>query len=268
VIVYKYVSAGALRGVLASQRMGFTHPADFNDPFDRPRVLRSPYGTGMNTIFDGYLTGEQMAQQADDAWAKCAVASFTRTYDNGLMWSHYADSHKGAVIEIDADRAALTALSLLLPIQFGAVVYTKRPNRGTYGRGGGRAEVGERRFDIGNYELLQRLFLSKPIAWAYEEEVRAVTEPHRRFWTDEGQTPDGLWEKIELPGKTIYGLRLPRGSITRVFAGARYAEHDWLTEKAAEFGFGIMSAAPSFDEYDLNFESLVESTLGNLPPIW
>lgn len=40
-IIYKYVDAATLELILYSQRIIFTHPADFNDPFDRPRVSRA-----------------------------------------------------------------------------------------------------------------------------------------------------------------------------------------------------------------------------------
>ncbi|MEH2702897.1 MULTISPECIES: DUF2971 domain-containing protein [Rhizobium] len=251
-IVYKYVSLTALRGIIESHRIGFTRPIDFNDPFDQPRVLRSAYPRGMNTLFDTYVTGEEMARNADTTWGQCAVASFTRTYDNGLMWSHYADSHRGAVIEIDADVAKLTSRGLLIPVQFGSVIYMKRPNRDTYENRKRIAEIGDQRFDIENYELLQRLFLSKPISWAYEEEVRAVADIHGQVWNDR-ITCDGLWKKIDLTDKTIFGLTLPKRSITRVFAGSRFSEMEWLKEQSKLFGFEIMTAAPAIETYDLSF---------------
>jgi hypothetical protein len=254
-IVYKYVSSKALRGILESNRIGFTRPVDFNDPFDRPRVLRTAFPKGMNSLFGGYITGEQMAVEADAAWGLCVVASFTRTYDNGLMWSHYADSHRGAVIEINADLARLTSHGLLIPVQFGSVIYTKRPNRETYENSKRTPEIGDERFDIGNYELLQRLFLSKPMSWAYEEEVRAVADI-QGYFSNGRVTMDRLWEKIELGEKTIFGLTLPKGSITRVFAGLRFAEMDWLNEQSKLSSFEVMVATPTIETYDLSFKQL------------
>ncbi|MBY3090179.1 DUF2971 domain-containing protein [Rhizobium laguerreae] len=256
-IVYKYVSTAALRGIVESCRLGFTRPIDFNDPFDQPRVLRSAYPKGMNTLFDSYVTGEEMASRADATWGQCAVASFTRTYDNGLMWSHYADSHRGAVIEIDANVAGLTSRSLLIPVQFGSVIYMKRPNRDTYERRTKIAEIGDHRFDIENYELLQRLFLCKPISWAYEEEIRAVADIRLNFWN--GRTTfDGLWKEIELADRTIFGLTLPKRSITRIFAGSRFSEMEWLKEQSKLFGFEIMAAVPAVETYDLSFNPVVD----------
>jgi hypothetical protein len=257
-IVYKYVSSNALHSILESNRIGFTRPVDFNDPFDQPRVLRSAFPKGMNTLFGGYMTGEQMAGEADAAWGLSVVASFTRTYDNGLMWSHYADSHRGAVIEINADLARLTSRGLLIPIQFGSVVYTKRPNRETYENSRRIAEIDDGRFDIENYELLQRLFLSKPMSWAYEEEIRAVADIQSQFWNGR-VTIDSLWEKIDLADKTIFGLTLPKGSITRVFAGSRFSEIEGLNEQSKLCGFEVMIATPTIETYDLSFKALGSS---------
>lgn len=182
-IIYKYVDAKTLDAILTNNRIGFSHPRDFNDPFDRPRVSRQPYGFEYHNLFDGRLmTREAQAEEADAAWNECAVSSFTRTYDNALMWAHYANKHTGAVIELDADKAGLMSKYLLIPVQFGSVIYMKRPNpdpdiaRGLTALRSRVIERGEGRFEIDNYEGLQKLFLTKALAWAYEEEIRAVTE--------------------------------------------------------------------------------------------
>lgn len=121
-IIYKYVDAATLDLILTSQRVAFTHPRDFNDPFDRPRVSRRPYTFEYHSLFDGRLmTREAQAEEADAAWNSCFVSSFTRTHDNALMWAHYANKHTGAVIEMDAEQAGLMSKELLIPVQFGSV---------------------------------------------------------------------------------------------------------------------------------------------------
>lgn len=156
-LIYKYVSATALCGILGDWRLGFSLPADLNDLFDRPRVERSRFPQSVVTLFDG-KTAEELALEEDADWETCAVGSFTRTPENALMWAHYADGHRGAVLEIDADIAELTHKSLLIPVQFRSVIYLKRPNTSRYGRFRlpTFAKAGE--FQIEDYERLQRLF--------------------------------------------------------------------------------------------------------------
>jgi hypothetical protein len=252
--IYKYVSANALKGIIESNRIGFTEPPYFNDPFDQPRVIRTSYPNDHISMFDGPQTADQLADADDKHWNRCGVASFTRTYDNSLMWSHYADSHKGAVIEIDAEKAGLMSSSLLIPVQFGSVIYMKRPNRKQPKSYPFIPESGEGRFDIGNFELLQRLFLSKPIAWAYEEEVRAVTDIYRTL-DNFGQMPwDDLWARITGTGKVVYGMALAPQSITRVFCGKNYDYISWLREQGVSRSFHVLRSVLYPDEFGMTFE--------------
>lgn len=262
--LYKYVGPDALWQILQSQRIMFSHPADFNDPFDRPRVSRSAYDGEYHSLFTGELmTRERQAEDADASWAKCAVSSFTRTHDNGLMWAHYADKHKGGVIEFDAEIAGLTSRSFLIPVQFGSVIYMKRPNpdrrppRGFIALRDQMVRAGEDRFEIENYEGLQRLFLTKGLAWAYEEEVRVVCEPFRYPWGETGESFLGDWKRIPKDhGNFGYLWKLPAKSITRVFAGLRFGDLDALREQAMIGGFDLMrpDLCPH-DDYELHFQS-------------
>ncbi|WP_244478026.1 DUF2971 domain-containing protein [Methylobacterium sp. Leaf86] len=262
-IIYKYMDAITLNLVLDSFRIAFAHPSDFNDPFDRPRVSRRPYTLEYHSLFTGELmTREAQAAEADEAWNKCAVSSFTRTHDNALMWAHYADKHKGAVIEIDAREAGLTSTELLIPVQFGSVIYMKRQNpeeslaRGFDALRSQAVTGGENRFEIRNYEGLQRLFLTKPMPWSYEEEVRAVCSQFLYRWDDQDESFEGQWKRIvKADGNPIYGLRIPSRSITRIFAGLRYENLGMLRERCTREGIRLMLPInePS-NGYEMDFE--------------
>ena len=250
-LIYKYVSDVALRGILNSSRLGFSLPANLNDLFDQPRVERSRFPQSVMTLFDGGKTDEELAQEEDARWGTCAVGSFTRTPDNALMWAHYAAGHRGAVIELDADIAELTVPSLLIPVQFGSIIYMKRPNQSRYGRLRLPTFPKDGEFRLEDYERLQRLFLSKPLSWAYEEEVRAVVRTSD--FAVSGRSMDGRWERFELDGRTLWGLRLGSGAVTRVIAGARFEGMDWLRAWAAEHRARVERATPSPDTWDLKF---------------
>lgn len=246
--IYKYVDARTLDLILQTRRIMFTHPADFNDPFDRPRVPRSGYDFEYYSLIgDELMTRERQASEADQAWGKCAVSSFTRAHDNALMWAHYSDKHRGAVIEIDAEEAGLTSKQFLIPAQFGSVIYMKRPNpdpapaRGLSAMRARQITSGEDRFQIDNYAGLQRLFLTKGLAWAYEEEVRVVCESFRYHWGDNNESIDSSWKKIvKGDGNAGYGWLIRPSAITKVFVGMRYTGLDQLREQAEMLGFEIM----------------------------
>lgn len=261
-IIYKYVDAHTLNMILQSRRIMFTHPADFNDPFDRPRVSRAAYGFEYHDIFTNELvTREMQADQADTAWGQCAISSFTRTHDNALMWAHYADKHKGVVLEIDAEEAGLTSKSFLIPVQFGSVIYMKRrnPDPGPVrGLEDSRARIikrSEGRFEIENYEGLQRLFLTKGLSWAYEEEVRVVCEPFHYNWDSNNESFTGSWKRIiKGDGNFGYGWRLRPGSITRVYAGLRYGAMNELREQALVHDFQLMRPdSTRRSDYEVHF---------------
>lgn len=250
-LIYKYVGHKPLREILTGRRLGFSLPTDLNDLFDRPRVERSHFPQSMQSLFGSMKTAEEMAQEEDAVWETCAVGSFTRTPENALMWAHYADGHRGVVLEIDADVAELTCGSLLVPIQFGSVVYLKRPNTSRYGRLRIPTFRQADEFRLEDYERLQRLFLSKPLAWAYEEEIRAVVKASD--FAHAGRSMDGRWERMTKEGRTFWGLRLDPGAITRILAGARFADIDWLRTWAAENSVAIERATPSPDTWDVAF---------------
>jgi hypothetical protein len=265
-LIYKYMSAADLELTLENNRIIFNRPVNFNDPFDQPKVLRDRFTDDEYDLWEQrYISPQEQADQVDEYWGKFAVSSFTRTFDNALMWAHYADKHKGAVIEIDAEHAGLMSTDLVIPVQFGSVIYLKKPNR--FYRKNYRASAidtvrissGENRFEIDNYEQLQRLFLSKPLSWAYEEEVRAIWEPNATFWNDNGETWDGSWRKIGEGGSELFGKQMPPGSIKRVFIGLRYDElkRDSLYQRLGEQGCGVMVPLKLSDaSYDIQFEQL------------
>jgi hypothetical protein len=262
-IIYKYVDAATLKLILTSQRIGFAHPIDFNDPFDQPRVSREAYQYEYHSLFDNMpMTTDAQVARAEEAWGKCAVSSFTRTHDNVLMWAHYADKHAGAVIEIDASVAGLMSTELLIPVQFGSVIYMKRPNpdlspaRGFQSLGSQTARAGENRFEIDNYERLQRLFLTKSIPWSYEEEVRAVCPPFEYGWDDNGFSFNNKWQKFtKSNGRPIYCFGIEPKSIKRVYAGLRYTDIDYLREEGSKQNFDVMIPDAKSDGYEIRFHA-------------
>lgn len=86
------------------------------------------------------------------------IISFTKKQDNLLMWSHYADEHRGMVVEFDSEHA---------------IFHSIYKDEGIP-RAGKLSEVSyeiKRRSEFGGFE---DPFFEKPKCWGYEEEWRLV----------------------------------------------------------------------------------------------
>lgn len=87
------------------------------------------------------------------------VTSFTETRDNLLMWSHYADEHKGMVVEFDPNH------------EFFISTYTT-PNNSHEGHLSRVLYRKERLSQVDDY--LMDVFVHKSDEWSYEKEHRLI----------------------------------------------------------------------------------------------
>jgi hypothetical protein len=109
-----------------------------------------------------------------------------------------------------------------IPAQYGSVVYiTRRPNNPFVGKFKTPIEVGgTHHFPHDHYEKLQRVFLSKPLCWSYEEEVR-VLKCLKGISAENSQTPSGRFEIGDIGGCFLYLFSLVPGSIRELYFGIR-----------------------------------------------
>src|SRR6266849_2373668 len=144
--LFKYVPMGRV-DILVRQRVRYTQPGAFNDPFEMPAFLeramevasfrqkvanqlpikmratyeRLPleqkakmpfktFATLAETQFPQLLAGAAefislvtpiLRQKIRELDQMVGILSLTETPDNLLMWSHYADQHRGIVLEFD-----------------------------------------------------------------------------------------------------------------------------------------------------------------------
>ena len=122
-VLYKYRSWNEnTKKILSDHQLYFSNPDDFNDPYDcKPVVEEVEFrltpdakvffhnadGSSVVTpISNGDLSvGYQMQKQiVEQSWASFRICSFTVKADNILMWSHYADYHKGICLVFDTTK--------------------------------------------------------------------------------------------------------------------------------------------------------------------
>ncbi|MPY25008.1 DUF2971 domain-containing protein [Shewanella sp. YLB-07] len=205
--------------IIENNSVGFSQPCNFNDPFELEASYPSEGGDNpVDSLFKGVRSWIKK-----DIWKRTTgILSLTRQPLNPLMWAHYSVEHTGMVIGFDSNIEAFTCEDTnLVPIQYGSVIYTgKKPDSRFLSKPTETMEVGGTfHFPYGQLERLQRMFLFKPMCWSYEEEVRIV-----KCLKGVDKTPSiksGEFSEIEVSGRPIYLLSLPKGTIKEIYLGVR-----------------------------------------------
>lgn len=161
---YKPVDEHTL-DIFESGTFWFSSPVNFNDPFDckvypstesavkrAKEQLERNGGQLTENLVRTLVTDETVIKAVDRVMNSKGVLCLTPHPDNILMWSHYADKHKGVCLELDV-RAC--------PEFF---VY---PVKVTY-------ETEYPTFNLG--EETHSIFATKYKDWAYEDEIRVLKD--------------------------------------------------------------------------------------------
>jgi len=117
---------GALKA-LKGNSIAFAIASEFNDPFETQAGYPVQASNPIEDIFEGARSWMKR-----HAWTEnSGVLSLTRTPTNPLMWSHYANGHRGVAIGFDADVAGFFDENIcLIPAQYGSIIYTHTRPRG------------------------------------------------------------------------------------------------------------------------------------------
>lgn len=205
---YKYCSINEnLKENLSKNQLWFNTPASFNDPFDCKAYLN--FGNSekeclrnfekFNDFFEVKNTEIQnkiwqdllkkpdqfntmmSASAAENFEEWLGVSCFSENYNNNLMWSHYADSHTGILLEFQKSKEGTLSRNLL-PIQY----FQEYPI-----------------INVSDYkkeEMIStayQVICAKSNSWEYENEWRAIKIPGGKAFN---------FEKHELTG-VVFGLK-------------------------------------------------------------
>ncbi|NGF75758.1 DUF2971 domain-containing protein [Fluviicola sp. SGL-29] len=188
-ILYKYRDwkDGYHQRLLKEKELFLASAGQFNDPFDISLPYRFPQKdlTPENVFLKLYQTAKEMHPEYSDEqlhqmsyerqqsgvfengqyWkenypyfkakmhAIIGVASFTTKKNNLLMWSHYADSHKGFCLGLDSELMLHTVAGMLSKV----VYMNKFPEIPLFGD---------------SFTNMIQILTSKSQHWKYEEEYR------------------------------------------------------------------------------------------------
>jgi hypothetical protein len=179
-----------IKGVVLDGTIKFTHPSAFNDPFDcmpssrlgslanlqelNPRlyeVWSAQSGSPAQRLLGREKSKRILREKIENGellkrlLEQASVLSLSKIPDSILMWSHYADFHRGAVVEfkIPIDIGVLNLNSAYRDLLALDVDYTEE--RPVLEFSGAKAD---------GAETLRQLFLAKSQHWAYEQESRVI----------------------------------------------------------------------------------------------
>jgi|WetSurMetagenome_2_1015567.scaffolds.fasta_scaffold194288_2 hypothetical protein len=206
---------------LQKHQLYFNDPKTFNDPFDTNIYLnlgntRGQHESNYNKILKFVRNGigdtfkEQSLSCLPSALPKdfntniryrtnaTTMCCFSESYENTLMWSHYADHHKGLVLEFKFSKCFVDFI-----------------HKVSYEKG----------FPIYNFDLLSEsqfnaliyhMLVSKMIEWKYEKEWRILEddEPKPRHFN-----------KKELVS-IIFGLETTDANIKEIIKTIRDADYN------------------------------------------
>ena len=254
-ILYKFTSIGAARQIISFGRIGFSRPGFFNDPFDRPHVPSQPTSDPISGVFENIR-----ATAKNYLWEeRTAILPLTRSHSNALMWAHYADGHTGAVLEKNVEHAGFTDITTnMIPAQFGTLVYSRHRSNDPFVSNFDEGIVvgATHHFVLSHYEKWQRLFLTQPLEWDYEEEVRVAKCLDGLGPQGNSINESGNCTIIDIDNRPLHCFEFPRNAITRVFVGARVSGADVATLKEECGDLTIIQATLDDKRFEMRFQAM------------
>ncbi|MGL5257164.1 MAG: DUF2971 domain-containing protein [Proteocatella sp.] len=208
---YKYISdPKALTSILINNKIMFRFIKWLNDPFECQFIFESGIGSDIETLTEcfAYVYFKDIGKNGiQDVYNYgFSVLSLSKTKDNLLMWAHYANAHKGVVIEFDETNEFFRGNDIINEAK--EVTYLKNVPM----------------LDIYNYKFKDFLYY-KSEDWKYENEVRLTkfclnntTNSEPIEWMK--QNAENSYDVKDVQGSQL--VDIPPGLITGVYLGANF----------------------------------------------
>ena len=197
ILLYRYLDAAAALKTIESRSFKVSRLRDLNDPFEWRMGIK-------NIVPEGIPFARlQMDSFIDDVHNWMGVICHSDTFSEPVLWSHYADKHRGVAFEVS---------HILDPEKLVKMTYTnQRPildaNQLNH----------PETFEEYAKPLLDQLMRQKSIGWAYEREYRVHVDI-RQCEISKGQ----------------YFQRIPDSFLTRIILGYKCPLEELYVSKALE----------------------------------
>ncbi len=245
-----------LRSILTEQKLYFSNPADFNDPWDgkawfRTDNLHDPlarkaavgflaemakdipvpvgkeeeYRRYRETLSEDLQTTIRAVEDTSKAVndlikERYRIYCLSACFHINLMWSHYANGHRGVCLKFS------TANNLFASAK--EITYQKRFPE----------------LVLGKEENVKAILLTKAAEWAYEREYRVVAR----------DSEAGLPEGASMVMARRNRVELPQGTLVSIIAGcqASYGQISSLIDEVAP-GLSLIQARQVPNRYQIEF---------------
>lgn len=196
---------------LVNSRLYFAKPNKLNDPFDCRLDLRKSFsrsassasGTRKSWLQSALSDGREFIEQWERLFENYGVCSFSLELNTTLMWSHYADEHRGVCLLYRFPESFFLAPENRI---FGVdrVKYLHDALTDWL--------KNEAPMELNQFvpELIKIYLTAKSPAWSYESEARVIRKDHGFI-----DIPFGLLEQV------CFGLRTPQADIDLITKLAR-----------------------------------------------
>jgi len=161
---------------LVQSALYFPTRAQLNDPFDcNVDIMRAidraiqRGGEQEIELLRQFQADQDSITRFDRGLESLGVGSFSLTHQETLLWSHYANDHKGVAVRYDFPEEFLNNEDEILGVS--SVSYDSNAISDWLSGNIAQWRDDHRSFIIG---LLKRVLMSKAPSWAYEQEARIV----------------------------------------------------------------------------------------------
>lgn len=141
---YTSININTIKSIL-NEQLWLSHTNSFNDPVDPSIKQFKKYKEDYNYLLDSIKVG-----------------CLTTKKDNTLMWSHYADKHRGICIEYDIGKIYEKDNLIINKVNYNMPIITHK------------SIVDKETLEIDNINRLIELFAIKSNEWKYEKEYRIL----------------------------------------------------------------------------------------------
>ena len=152
-LVYHFVSAIYGLDDLRKRRLKVSLLPDMNDPFEL-----------LGAVSDCAEHRQNLVRWRDEYMARISdVLCFSQRWHNPVLWSHYADKHRGVCLGFEVPDQNLLQISYVAsPLEL--ELEKQMLEHGTVGD-----------------EIVRKLFTTKFVDWEYEEEVRMFVKSSQTY---------------------------------------------------------------------------------------
>ncbi len=190
---YRSIDSLGLRQLIVEKKIWLSSPTNMNDPFDCWPSFRPMSSLTRKQFLDDWARNTSLpfppsalpevrrrleATQPENCLevitretvATMGIYSMSATRENLLLWSHYADQHRGFCIEFDSEGPSRHVISDAVGVEY----QSDRPVLG--------------RFDVdrltrlpGDVSVADKVLLTKSADWQYEREFRVIEPGSDRY---------------------------------------------------------------------------------------